>query len=409
MRKIFHLNFLCLLVVSMFLMASPDAMGMQTAQKSGLDILEQGIFGRKFPEAPKELRLEQLENAFQLIPDPRLSESYRMIRLFALQKNAISIQQKSAAARIYNRGVDEAAKGNIDNAIIAYRQAIQADPSFIQAYNNLANLMLQKQQYDETIELYKRGLQINPAEPLLHRNLGILYEKLGKIQEAVAEYSQYMKLSPNPDPPIRAIVENYRLNRKMAAGTPDYLVAAMRSSQGSPLIWPTRTLPVKVYVHLQNPDQNFSMALIRKALNTWENATGKRLLFLLSTRPAEANIVIRLQEGPLSDPVAHIGQAQYEADETQRQRNELSLVSIQLNTGNAETAKLPAESRDEQFYRMTLHELGHAIGIWGHSPDPGDIMFNHPISATLSQRDVTTIRMLYGLPVKPTTAKSAQK
>jgi hypothetical protein len=43
----------------------------------------------------------------------------------------------------------------------------------------------------------------------------------------------------------------------------------------------------------------------------------------------------------------------------------------------------------------TTHELGHAIGIFEHSPDPGDIMFGDPVVATLSDRDRATVEAAY--------------
>ena len=71
-------------------------------------------------------------------------------------------------------------------------------------------------------------------------------------------------------------------------------------------------------------------------------------------------------------------------------------VSIIVNTGDQYT-DLNVEGRKEQVSRLVLHELGHAIGIWGHSKDPNDIMYTHPIVSQLSPRDIHTVRRLYGL------------
>jgi predicted Zn-dependent protease len=45
----------------------------------------------------------------------------------------------------------------------------------------------------------------------------------------------------------------------------------------------------------------------------------------------------------------------------------------------------------------TTHELGHAIGIFAHSPDPGDIMFGDPVVSELSDRDRATAEAAYHL------------
>jgi hypothetical protein len=43
----------------------------------------------------------------------------------------------------------------------------------------------------------------------------------------------------------------------------------------------------------------------------------------------------------------------------------------------------------------TTHELGHAIGIFGHSPVTSDIMYTDPVVATLSARDRATAERAY--------------
>jgi hypothetical protein len=43
----------------------------------------------------------------------------------------------------------------------------------------------------------------------------------------------------------------------------------------------------------------------------------------------------------------------------------------------------------------TTHELGHALGILAHSPDPTDIMFTDPLVSTLSARDRATVERAY--------------
>jgi hypothetical protein len=43
----------------------------------------------------------------------------------------------------------------------------------------------------------------------------------------------------------------------------------------------------------------------------------------------------------------------------------------------------------------TTHELGHALGIFAHSQDPGDIMYVDPIVSVLSPRDRSTAELAY--------------
>ncbi|HEX7337576.1 MAG TPA: hypothetical protein VF252_10250 [Gemmatimonadales bacterium] len=43
----------------------------------------------------------------------------------------------------------------------------------------------------------------------------------------------------------------------------------------------------------------------------------------------------------------------------------------------------------------TAHELGHAIGIFAHSPNPADLMYGDPVVAVPSSRDRSTAELAY--------------
>lgn len=68
-------------------------------------------------------------------------------------------------------------------------------------------------------------------------------------------------------------------------------------------------------------------------------------------------------------------------------RGPLSVV-IRVDMGRA-TTQLEADA-------LVAHELGHAIGIGGHSADTGDVMYPQPRVATPSGRDTQTLRWLLG-------------
>jgi predicted Zn-dependent protease len=56
------------------------------------------------------------------------------------------------------------------------------------------------------------------------------------------------------------------------------------------------------------------------------------------------------------------------------------------------------ELRASVIKATAVHELGHAFGIWGHSPQSDDVMAVHqnqkPV-LNLSQRDRVTLNWLY--------------
>jgi predicted Zn-dependent protease len=60
--------------------------------------------------------------------------------------------------------------------------------------------------------------------------------------------------------------------------------------------------------------------------------------------------------------------------------------------------KPTAGDLDSCLHTVATHELGHALGIFQHSPDPQDIMYANPSVAQPSDRDASTATEVYRSP-----------
>ncbi|MBR1680406.1 tetratricopeptide repeat protein, partial [bacterium] len=50
---------------------------------------------------------------------------------------------------------------------------------------------------------------------------------------------------------------------------------------------------------------------------------------------------------------------------------------------------------NSEVYKVALHEIGHAIGIIGHSPNSSDVMYASSSVSNFSARDIATIKLMY--------------
>ena len=66
---------------------------------------------------------------------------------------------------------------------------------------------------------------------------------------------------------------------------------------------------------------------------------------------------------------------------------------IKINT--LLTEKMPEDEAKAKIKQIAMHNIGHAIGLCGHSTDPGDIMYENFTATKLSERDINSIRYIY--------------
>ena len=86
------------------------------------------------------------------------------------------------------------AKGQLDKAIVAYRQAIGLKKNFPEAHCSLGNALMAKGQLDEAIAEFRQGIQLKKDDPYLHYNLGRSLRWKGQLEDAIAEYREAIQL-----------------------------------------------------------------------------------------------------------------------------------------------------------------------------------------------------------------------
>ena len=104
-----------------------------------------------------------------------------MLSLFSLTffwGEAVSSSPVKEQAKVYREeGYKLQSQGNLEGALSFYLKAIQIDPSFKEAYNDLGIVYEGLGDLDRAEAMYLKALEIDPHYSAPYANLGFLYEK----------------------------------------------------------------------------------------------------------------------------------------------------------------------------------------------------------------------------------------
>ena len=105
---------------------------------------------------------------------------------------ASSAEELFQAASILDNGDPT----NFEEALRAYRLALETDPYLVPALINLANIHYARDEIAEAQALYERGIALEPDVFEAHFNLGNIFHDLGRYPAAQACYRDALRLNP---------------------------------------------------------------------------------------------------------------------------------------------------------------------------------------------------------------------
>lgn len=101
-------------------------------------------------------------------------------------------------APLYNaRGLLRMKRDSQGEALKNFRQAVELDPSFIEARMNVGNITLGFRKYDNAEEQFSKVLELQPKNYEAVIGLGVAQRGLGKLDEAEASYKRAVKMDSN--------------------------------------------------------------------------------------------------------------------------------------------------------------------------------------------------------------------
>jgi len=114
-----------------------------------------------------------------------------------LQTGSFAIESASATWW-FDQGADYHQQGDYENAIAAYSQAIELDPSFAEAYYGRGFAYHSLGNYAQAITDYTEAIAMNPGWDLPYLNQGLAYVNTGDTALAIADFLWVLEISTDP-------------------------------------------------------------------------------------------------------------------------------------------------------------------------------------------------------------------
>ncbi len=173
------------------------------------------------------------------------------------------------------------------------------------------------------------------------------------------------------------------------------------SNGGQVVRWNLNSFPLRYYVESEVAIMNYFIDAVDSSFREWTNASGGLFTFKKVMNPSDADIIVTFNDRDDSE-ACETTSCEYSVGTTvpDIRNGQLKKMDITINTKN----NLKKFFSRAEVETVITHEVGHALGIWGHSDYPGDIMyystadnFGFKSSKQISNRDINTMRFLYAL------------
>ena len=126
-----------------------------------------------------------------------------------------AIQLNPNFSEAYNNlGNTKKRVGKIDEAITCFKKAIQLKENNIEAYFNLANIYKENRHFNELIKIYEKILSFNKNEIKTLYNLGSTYLFLGNISKGKYYFQKIIKINKNHIPSYRNYISVTKIAKK---------------------------------------------------------------------------------------------------------------------------------------------------------------------------------------------------
>jgi len=125
-----------------------------------------------------------------------LKSRRRLDEAVAAYRRALDYQSDYVDAH-NNLGIVMAMKGRLDEAVGHCEKAVALDAAYAKGYNNLGIIRAMQGKFDEAVDYCLEAIRIRPDYPQAHNNLGNALASQHKFSEAVISFNRALELKPD--------------------------------------------------------------------------------------------------------------------------------------------------------------------------------------------------------------------
>lgn len=197
-------------------------------------------------------------------PAPTIEPSGPITTELLCSTSSIEARQAfSEALSLQNQGQDAQVEQ-------LYLKALDLDPNFCDAMDNLGQMLRLQGRLDEAIAWYLKSLAIYPANISAYANLGVAYLKQSKWSQAIEAYTRITQLSPDDPEGYYGLGRvYYEMNEYAVALTQFSKAEAIYTSTNSPYLVDAQYYLGLCYFGLEDyvPARNYLLKLYDMATN----------------------------------------------------------------------------------------------------------------------------------------------